>query len=239
MIQYLYCRGRPIGVGFSSIMDDTITILVADDHQLLRSALRTLLENQPDMRVVGEAANGRSAVEAAAELSPDVVVMDVNMPDLDGIQATRAIRAGGDGPRVIGLSALGDRRHMLEMFQAGATGYVFKTGAFEELARAVRTVAKAQLYVSSAVADVVVQECLRGATSAGSVPASAIDRLSEREREILKLIAEGRSTKEVAFALSVSVKTVETHRRNLMEKLGVDSVAGLTSFAVAEGLAPL
>jgi DNA-binding NarL/FixJ family response regulator len=223
-------------------MDGTINILVADDHQMLRAALRTLLESQPDMHVVGEASDGRSAVTAAAELRPDVVVMDVNMPDLNGIEATREIRAGGgDGivPRVVGLSAFVDRRNMLEMFRAGATGYVFKTCAFEELAKAVRTVAGADLYVSPAVADVVVQECLSGATTGGGGPAPGADRLSEREREILTLVAEGKSTKEVAFALGVSVKTIETHRRNLMEKLGLDSVAALTSYAVAEGLAPL
>lgn len=214
----------------------TIRILLADDHTILRQGLRSLLSGQPGMSVVGEAENGRQAVQMARELKPDLVIMDVSMPDLNGIDATSQIRGLDPPARVIALSMYSDRRFVHQMFKAGAAGYLLKDCAAEELARAVRTVMDGQAYLSPAIAGVVVGELVRGLTTEGVPGFSA---LTAREREVLQLIAEGRSTKEIACRLSVSVKTVETHRRQVMEKLQVNSVADLTKYAIREGLTSL
>ena len=208
-----------------------IRIVLADDHQLLREGLRSLLKTDPGIDVVGEAANGPDAVRLAAELAPEVVVMDVNMPDLNGIEATRQIRAAGNGhgaPKVVALSAHSDERFAREMLAAGASGFVLKDAAFEQLADAVRAATAGRVYLSPATADSVARHVARGGTAGGT--------LSPREREVLQLLAEGLATKQVAMRLDVSVKTVETHRRNLMEKLDLHSVAELTKFAIREGL---
>lgn len=214
----------------------TIRILLADDHTILRQGLRSLLSGQPGMSVVGEAENGRQAVQLARELKPDLAIMDVSMPDLNGIDATAQIRALDPPVRVIALSMYSDRRFVQQMFKSGAAGYLLKDCAAEELARAVRTVMDGQAYLSPAIAGVVVGEFLRGLTAEGT---PGFPALTSREREVLQLIAEGRSTKEVASRLSVSVKTVETHRRQIMEKLQVNSVADLTKYAIREGLTSL
>lgn len=214
----------------------TIRILLADDHTILRQGLRSLLSGLPGMSVVGEAENGRQAVQLARELKPDLAIMDVSMPDLNGIDATAQIRALDPPVRVIALSMYSDRRFVQQMFKSGAAGYLLKDCAAEELARAVRTVMDGQAYLSPAIAGVVVGEFLRGLTAEGT---PGFPTLTAREREVLQLIAEGRSTKEVASRLSVSVKTVETHRRQIMEKLQVNSVADLTKYAIREGLTSL
>jgi two-component system response regulator NreC len=211
-------------------MNADVKLLLVDDHEIVRAGLRTLLQREPDFEVVGEATNGRAAIERVKSLAPDVVVMDVSMPELNGIDATRQVLAAQPGVKVIGLSASADERMTIEMVRAGAAGHLTKSSAFDELAAAIRTVVKGNVYFSPSVA-------MQIATDGGDSAAhTAFERLSSREREVLQLIAEGKATKEVAALLRVSVKTAETHRRNLMEKLHVDSVAELTKYAIREGL---
>ena len=209
-------------------------IVIVDDHKVLRDGLIRLLNEQAGFKVVGEADNGRAAVKLASELSPNVVVMDARMPDLNGVDATRQIHASDPSVKVICLSAQADERTAREMLTAGAVGYVLKDFAFDELAEAIRSVSKGNVYLSSAVAGLVVNDYVKSQPDPGGTQV-----LSGREREVLQLIAEGRATKEVAARLNVSVKTVETHRRNLMEKLRVDSVAELTKYAIREGITSL
>jgi two-component system response regulator NreC len=218
--------------------DMCIRILVADDHHMVREGLRALLESEPGVKVVAEAEDGRTAVRLAQELSPDVVIMDISMPDLNGVEATRQIRANlnGEGPKVIALSGHADRRFTTEMLKAGATGYIMKEAAFHELAVAVRAVVDNKVYLSPAVAGVVVEDHVNGGKEGGS---PSVDKLTPREREILQRVAEGKARKEIARDLRISIKTVETHRKNVMEKLDMDSVAALTRYAIREGLTSL
>ena len=228
----------------------SISVLIVDDHQIIREGLRSLLEHEADIKVVGDASTGRAAVKLAGELWPDVIVMDVGMPDLNGIDATRQINAAFPSPRVIALSMHADRRFATEMLKAGARGYVLKEAAFEELAAAIRAVMDGKVFLSPRVAGVVVDDYVNAFRSSSGTsghvagagpedPSSAFSKLSTREREVLQLMAEGRSTKEIARDLGVSVKTVETHRRQLMEKLHLYTVAELTKYAVREGLTAL
>ena len=220
-----------------SLVHTPIRVLLADDHAMVREALRSLLHSQPGIEVVGEAKHGREAVQMAADLKPDVVVMDVSMPDLNGVEATRQIRAAvGKGPRVVALSAHSGPRLPAEMLRAGAAGYVMKDAAFEELTEALRSVMDDKVYLSPSVARGV---AVTDATAGPDSDTSPFTRLSPREREILQLVAEGKAMKEVAHHLNISVKTVETHRKNVMEKLGIDNVAGLTKYALREGLTSL
>jgi DNA-binding NarL/FixJ family response regulator len=227
-------------------------VLLADDHRIVREGLRSLLETQPDLQVVAEASDGRQAVEMARQLSPDVVVMDVAMPQLNGIEATRQISAEEPAMKVVALSMHSDRRFVSEALKAGASGYVLKDGAFDELISAIRAVVADRVYLSPRVAGVVVEDYVRrlptrghdGAQQPGdddstSARRSVFDALTPREREVLQLMAEGYATKEVAHRLHVSVKTVETHRRQIMEKLDLHSVAELTKYAIREGLTAL
>jgi two-component system, NarL family, response regulator NreC len=212
------------------------TILLADDHKIMRQGLRALLTAQPGMTIVAEAENGRRAVELTKELRPDVVIMDVTMPDMNGIEATHQIRTAVSTTRVVALSIHSDRRYVLQMFKAGASGYLLKDCAFEELTRAIRVVCDGQAYLSPGIAGLVMGEFLRGLTSPES---PAFPSLSMREREVLQLLAEGKSTKEIASTLKVSIKTIETHRRQIMGKLQINSVAELTKYAIREGLTSL
>jgi len=214
-------------------------ILLADDHQIVREGLHSLLAQHDDMEVVGEARDGRSAVEMAKELSPDVVIMDVGMPHLNGIEATRQILNREPGAKVVALSMHADRRFMGEMLKAGAKGYLLKDGAFEELATAIRSVIADKVYLSPRIADVVVDDYVRRTPGTNGGDSSAFAKLTPREREVLQLMAEGRATKEIAMDLKVSIKTVETHRRQIMEKLNIHSVAELTKYAIREGLTSL
>jgi DNA-binding NarL/FixJ family response regulator len=192
-----------------------------------------LLEKQPDIEVVAEAENGRTAVQLARELSPDVVIMDIAMPDLNGIGAAYQIIAESPGVKVVALSMHSDRRFVARMFRAGASGYLLKDCAFEELARAVRTVAADEVYLSPRIASIVIEDYVRRLTETNL---SASSFLTTRQCEVLQLLAEGKDTSEIAFLLQVTVKTVETHRRNVMNKLGVRSVAQLTKYAIGLGL---
>jgi len=208
-------------------------ILLADDHRIVREGLRSLLEAEDDMQVVGEADNGRRAIEMAEATGPDVVVMDIGMPELNGIEATRRIVHDSPNIRVVALSMHSDRRFMGEILKAGASGYLLKDGAFEELAGAIRIVMSKKMYLSPRIADVVVEDYVRHLPRAEP---SVFAALTPREREVLQLLAEGKATKQAAAALHVSVKTVETHRRQIMTKLDIHSVAELTKYAIREGL---
>jgi two-component system response regulator NreC len=211
-----------------------IRVLLADDHRLLRDGLRAMIQSQDDMQLVGEANEGREAVQLAGESSPDVVVMDISMPGLNGIDATRQIRARNPSVKVVALSAHTDQRMTSGMIAAGASGYLPKHMAFEELATAIRTVAADEVYLSPQIAGGLLEQL--SSTGGNLTPSSASRPLSPREREVLQLMAEGKATKEVAAVLHVSVKTVETHRRQMMEKLKLYSVAELTKYALREGL---
>ncbi|MCX5834889.1 MAG: response regulator transcription factor [Deltaproteobacteria bacterium] len=211
----------------------SIRILLADDHKIVRDGLRTLIGKEAGMEVIGEAENGRKALKMAEKIRPNVVIIDVTMPDMNGIEATRKMVTEVPGVKVIALSMHSDRRFVLGMLEAGASGYLMKDCAFDELAKAVRSVATGQTYLSPGIADVLVKGYLDKVNEKISVGRSP---LTQREREILQLLAEGQSSKEIAANLGVSVKTVETHRRNMMQKLNMRSVAELTKYAIREGL---
>jgi DNA-binding NarL/FixJ family response regulator len=214
----------------------TIKVLLADDHKIVRDGLRTLLEKNSDIVVAGEAEDGREALQMAQKLLPDVVVMDIAMPDLNGIEATRQILADRSTVRIIALSMHSDKRFVSEMLKAGASAYLLKDCAFEELITAIRTVMKGKIYLSPEIAGVVIGDYIKKDTKADS---SVFSLLSDREREVLQLMAEGKTTREVASYLHVSVKTVETHRTNIMTKLDIHSIAELTKYAIREGLTTL
>ncbi|HXX57325.1 MAG TPA: response regulator transcription factor [Thermodesulfovibrionales bacterium] len=213
-----------------------IKVLLADDHKIVRDGLRTLLENHPEITVVGEAEDGRETVQLAQKLAPAVVIMDIAMPDLNGIEATRQIISEHPHIKVVALSMHSDRRFVSEMLKAGASAYLLKDCAFEELVNAILTVMKNKIYLSPAIAGVVIENYIRNAPK--SEP-SVFSLLSDREREVLQLMAEGKATKEIASHLHVSIKTVETHRMNIMTKLDIHSVAELTKYAIREGLTSL
>jgi DNA-binding NarL/FixJ family response regulator len=191
------------------------------------------------MEVIAEARDGRGAVQLAHELRPDVVVMDVGMPGLNGIEATRQITSQEPHARIVALSMHSDRRFMGEMLKAGAKGYLLKDGAFEELATAIRSVVANKVYLSPRIANVVLDDYVHRDASGMASDTSAFAKLTPREREVLQLMSEGRATKEIAMDLHVSIKTVETHRRQIMEKLDIHSVAELTKYAIREGLTSL
>lgn len=211
-------------------------ILLADDHKIMRDGLRALLSSHPGLEVIAEAENGRMTVSLARELLPDVVIMDIGMPDLNGIDATRQIKAEFPRIKVIALSMHSDKRFVAQMFKAGASGYLLKDCAFEELTRAVQAVLANQTYLSPEITGPVIEDYVRQLAKADS---SSFSVLTAREREILQLLAEGRSTRQIASALNVSVKTVETHRQQIMAKLDIHSVADLIKYAIREGITSL
>jgi DNA-binding NarL/FixJ family response regulator len=213
-----------------------IKILLADDHKITRDGLKALLENQDHLRVVGEAENGRQAVRLALDLEPDVIVMDINMPELNGIEATRQILAELPATKIIALSMYSDKRYVVGMLKAGVSGYLLKNCAFDELVAAISAVMKNQNYMSQKIAGTVMKDYASILESSDSSPAS---QLTVREREVLQLIAEGLKTKDIAARIHVSVKTVETHRQQIMRKLNAKSVAELTKIALREGLTSL
>lgn len=211
-------------------------VLIADDHKIFREGLRALLEKQRGIEVVAEAKDGLEAVRFAQKLIPDVVIMDVAMPEKNGIEATRETLEVLPKIKVIALSMHSDRRFVLQMLKAGAVGYLLKDSAFEELAAAIQAVASGQTYLSPKITDVVIKEYLY---SQARSEASVFTILTHREREVLQLLAEGKSTKEIAATLHLSVKTIETHRQQVMDKLDIHSVAELTKYAIREGLTSL
>ena len=212
------------------------TVLLADDHTLVRAGLRALLEGLPEVSTVLEASDGREALETIAAHHPAVVLMDIAMPGLNGLEAAALVSREHPGTRTIVLSMHGTDAYVLQALRAGAAGYLLKDAAVAELPLALRAVLRGEIYISSAVSRVVVNGFLAVMASADAPGRSPVDALSGRQREILQLIAEGRSIKEIAFTLKLSVKTVETHRTQLMQRLAIHDVAGLVRYAMRAGL---
>ncbi len=213
-----------------------IRVLIADDHKIVREGLRSLIEKQPGMEVVAEAENGRTTVQKVEEVSPDVVVMDISMPDLNGVDATRQITSRFPSVKVIALSIHSDKQFVAGMLSAGASGYLLKEGDFRELTDAIRMVVSNQVYLSPRIAGIVTEGYVRHLSEADT---SAHSILTPREREVLQLLTEGLSAKNIASHLQLSVKTVEGHRQKIMGKLKVHTVAELTKYAIREGLTTL
>jgi DNA-binding NarL/FixJ family response regulator len=211
-------------------------ILLVEDHKIVREGFKSLLEKQPHLEVVGEAENGNQAVSLAKKLLPHVIIMDVTLPDMNGIEATRRILADLPGIKVVALSIHSDTKFVTEMLLAGARGYLVKDCAFEELVHAINAVTANRRYLSPMITDQFVETFL-GQTAGDEV--RVFPGLSGREREVFQLLAEGRTAKEIANDLSLSVKTVEAYRRRLMEKLGLQNVVELTKHAIKEGIVSL
>ncbi len=208
-------------------------ILLADDHEILLGGLRSMIEQEPGLEVVAEARDGLEAVRMAEETDPDLVLMDVSMPGLNGIEATRRIASGRSRTKVLCLSSHADPVMVEAMLEAGASGYVLKDYAVEELLRAISAVMAGETYLSPRVTGGVVEALLNGSPSKAS---SSLSKLTEREREVLQLVAEGHSNKQIAERLHVSAKTVGTHREHIIRKLDIHTVAGLTKYAIQHGL---
>ncbi|SPE26531.1 Two component transcriptional regulator, LuxR family [Candidatus Sulfopaludibacter sp. SbA3] len=206
-----------------------IRILLADDHAVVRQGFKMILSAQPDMEIVGEAGNGREAVELADSLKPDIVVMDVSMPELNGIEATRRLATSSPHTRVVALSMHKDNVYVREILRAGARGYLLKDAVAADVVTAIRAVARGESYLSPAVSNAVLDDYRKHVTN-------PIDLLSSREREVLQMLAEGKTNKEIAVVLDLSVYTVDAHRGRIMEKLNVHSINELVRFAVRNGL---
>ena len=211
----------------------SIKILLVDDHKIVREGLRTLIEKQRDMKVIYEVENGRAAVQFARKLSPDVVIMDIGMPGLNGIEATRQICKELPSIKIIALSMHSDKRFAIEMLNAGASGYLLKSSAFENLVHAIHDVMAQKIYLSNPLADILMKDTRR---TFPEKEFTVFSNITPREREVLQLVAEGNCTKEIAARLHVSIKTIETHRLQIMKKLRIHSVADLTKYAIREGL---
>lgn len=207
----------------------SVRVLLADDHKMMRQALRALLEREKDIAVVAEAGNGAEVVTMAEEFAPDIVVMDIGMPGLNGIEATKQLLARQPGMKVIALSAYSDSRFVRGMLEAGAAGYLIKSAAGEELLRAIRAVRADQSYFCPEI-SAVLAEAVRDRSKA------RVESLGRREKAVLKLLAEGVRSSEIAERLNIAPATVEVHRRNIMRKLDLHSVAELTKYAIREGL---
>jgi DNA-binding NarL/FixJ family response regulator len=214
----------------------SVRVLIADDHAIVRQGLRSLIESRTEMRVVGEASNGRMAVQLARDCSPHVVVMDVTMPDMNGIEATRQLVKGAKQIRVVALSMHSERRLVVEMLRAGASAFVLKEYVFDELLNAIQSALADGKYLSPKLVGIMVDDYARKSVPADPSPASA---LTTREREVLQLLAEGDTMRGISLKLHVSIKTIETHRKNVMKKLGTHSIAELTKHAIREGLTSL
>jgi two-component system, NarL family, response regulator NreC len=213
-----------------------IRILLADDHGLVRAGVAMMIRQQPDMEIAGEADNGRRTVELAKELSPHIVLLDISMPDLNGIDATRQIVNLSPTPKVIALTGHTDRRAVVDILRAGASGYVLKNAPAQELMSAIRMVAEGKVYLSPSIAGGVLEDLRENGPAGGSAEFSS---LSVREREVLQLMAEGKTTKQIASALKVSKNTVDNHRAHLMSKLRMSNLAELIKYAIREGITSL
>ncbi len=214
----------------------SIRVLLVDDHRIVRHGLRALLEKESDMEIVGEACSGRDAIQFAREIPPDVIVLDIAMPDMNGIDAARFLLADNPECRILVLSMMGDKRLIVEMFSAGVKGYLMKDCAADELVRAIRVVNNNEIYMSPPIAGLVIKDLIKLLPEASP---EISPQLTSREREVLQLLAEGKNTKEIAFILSVSSKTVDTFRQSLMKKLGLNTVAELTKYAIREKITSL
>ena len=214
----------------------SIRIIVADDHRIVRNGLRTLLNAEPDIDVIADAENGRETIQLTRELSPDVVLMDITMPDLNGFEATRQILAEIPQVKIVALSMHHHEQFVSGMFMAGASGYLLKDCSVEELTAAIRAATKGEVYLSPGVASVVIKNYVRHLKKSDkAIPPI----LTPRESEILQLVSEGKTSKKIASIMHISTKTVDTHRRNIMDKLAVSSIAELTKYAIRSGLTSL
>ena len=213
-----------------------ISILLADDHRLLLDGLRVSLNSKRDWDVVDTASNGLEASRLAKKLKPDIVILDISMPKMNGIEAARRIKADSPKTKIIMLSMHLDRRFITESLKAGAAGYLLKDSAFQEVVEAITEVLKGELFFSRKIHDMVMTDYVRLIKENAAPPFSD---LSAREREVLQMLAEGNTTKEIASALFVSVKTIESHRKQIMDKLNIHSIAGLTKYAIREGITQL
>lgn len=212
-------------------------ILIADDHELLREGIRLILARNDDMEVVGEAADGKEAVDMVRQLSPDVVLMDIAMPGLGGLEATLEIKQVSPGTKILVLTQYEDREYIFRFLKAGASGYVLKKAAGHQLLSAIRAIHSGGSFLDPSIAPQVIQGYLGQAE--GKLPEDTYDRLSDREKQVLKLIAEGQTSKQIADLLCLSIKTVMTHRNNIMEKLAIHNRADLIKYAIRHGLIPM
>ena len=210
----------------------SVKIILADDHQLMREGLRTLIEKELGMEVVGEAGDGQTVVQLTRETLPDIIIMDVGMPGLDGIDATRQITSEFPSVKVVALSMHSNKLFVMDMFEAGASGYLLKECAFAELATAIDAVRVNEVYISPKVAGIV----LDGHMKRPSVELNSTVVLTEKECEVLQLLATGKSTKQIALQFEKSVQTIDAHRRRIMDKLGIDNLAELVKYAIRTGL---
>ncbi len=211
-------------------------LIIADDHRIIHDGLKPMLDSQPDIEVVALADTGRKAVELTQELKPDLVIMDISMPDLNGVEATLQIVPQCPEVKIIALSMNSDRQYVKRMLEAGASAYLTKDCSLEELVNSIRIVAAGKKYLSPEISSIVIDESLNHSSRTGS---SASSELTMREREVLQFLAEGKSVNEIAAKLILSIKTVHTHRKNIMEKLDLYSIAELTKYALMEGLTSL
>lgn len=214
-----------------------ISVYIADDHAIVRDGLRILLDEQPDIEVIGDAPDGRETVRQVTELTPDVVIMDINMPDLNGIEATHQIMENCPSTRVVILSMFATQEHIFRALQAGARGYLLKESAGIEVVKAVREVMSGRRYLSQKISEDVIDDYVRLRDQA--IDEDPLSRLSPREREVLQLVVEGKSSAEIAETLFLSPKTVDTYRSRLMQKLEIHDIPGLVKFAIQHGLTTL
>lgn len=217
-------------------MPESLRILLADDHEVVREGLRTILERHPGWVVCGEASTGRQAIEEAIRLKPDVILMDISMPELNGLDATPQILEKVPQAKVLILSAHDSERLIRQMLSSGARGYMLKTDAGRDLVTAVETLANGRLFFTASVSNVVLGDFQKKSAGAGTIPSHSPSQLTTREREILQLLAEGRTNKEVAARIGTSVKTVENHRAKLMTKLNLHSLTDLVRYAIQNEL---
>jgi two-component system response regulator NreC len=219
--------------------NEPIRLLLVDDHDVVRSGIRALLNAEEDMEVVGEAADGEQAVRAVQELQPDVALMDITMPGVNGMEATRQVLECCEATAVLALTIHEGREYFFEMLNAGASGYVPKSAAPEELLTAIRAVARGEVYLHSSVAALLLQDHLRRSRTGGPDEPSSMSSLTDREREVLTLVAEGLLNKEIGEQLGISPRTVARHRENIMRKLGLHSRTELVKYAIRIGLIDL
>jgi len=217
-------------------MSKSIKVLIADDHNVVREGLRILISSDPELEVAGEAQNGQEAIRMAVSLKPDVVIMDLAMPRANGLEATRAIQRQAPDTKVLVLSAYQDDETIRNVLETGASGYITKHSAASELLKAIRELGRGHAYFSSRVTGRI--KARRRASFQNGLPRERSARLTPREQEVLCLIAQGHANKQIAYDLSLSIKTVEKHRQAVMDKLGIHEVAGLTRYAISKGLIP-
>ncbi|MFA5328891.1 MAG: response regulator transcription factor [Prolixibacteraceae bacterium] len=213
----------------------TIKVILADDHQLFREGLANLLADFPEIEVIAQAVNGKDAIDKAKQLNPDVVIMDINMPDLDGVEATAQLLKEKPGIKVIGLSMHVDKPYIKGMLEAGSSGYLFKNCSYDELIKAIQTVYSGKKYLSEKITEILIQEYL----NKEEIGPSTSSDLTDRESEILKLIAEGISVSDISNQLFVSIKTINTHKQHILEKLNLKTTTDIVKYALKKGIISL